>query len=117
MPTPKPASPLALTLPEARAGRQLRNLRGSERPALRLGACAACAAWRGAQGPPWGRVHGRPGLRHGALGAVELLAAVKAHAGSLDRVAKFAELQGFLNTTPDLRHTPECAGRRLRPVG
>lgn len=39
--------------------------------------------------------------------AVELLAAVKAHAGALARIERFAELQGFLNTTPEFEQHAE----------
>ena len=38
---------------------------------------------------------------------VELLAAVKAHAGALARIERFPELQGFLNTTPEFEQHAE----------
>ena len=103
MPTPEaPLAALALTLPEAAP------------PAGNYATCVEAngllfVSARAPRAQPGEVLKGRLGAEYTAAqgyamarsAAVELLAAVKAHAGSLDRVAKFAELQGFLNTTPD----------------
>lgn len=47
------------------------------------------------------------GYRHARAAALDLIAVMRAELGSLDRVARVVELQGFLNAVPEFEAHPK----------